>query len=255
MTPGAGPSEASRTTAKALLLAAGLGTRLRPLTETMPKCLVPIAGRPLLDYWFDRLAHAGLREVLINTHHLGEQVQAYIQQINRRGTFHVMEAYEPKLLGSAGTIHANRDFVSNGDDCLIVYADNLSDVDLNQIIRFHGLHDDPITMMLFRAPHPEQCGIVELDEVDRVVGFVEKPARPKSSLANAGVFVVASDAYREIADMDKADLGLEVLPAFVGRMRAWVWDGYHRDIGDHEALRKAREDAPRIFGQRTGANS
>src|SRR5687767_4417606 len=117
---------------KSLLLAGGLGTRLRPLTDTTPKCLVPIRGRPLLDYWFDAFVRAGIADVLINTHHLPDQVRAYIGQKNASGQFRVAEAYEPTLLGSAGTHHANRDWIKTGDTALIVYADNLSDVDLSR---------------------------------------------------------------------------------------------------------------------------
>jgi len=234
-------------TTKALLLAAGLGTRLRPLTNFVPKCLIEIAGRPLLDYWFDRLAEARIRDVLINTHHLAEQVRAYIEQKNNQGVFNITETHEPKLLGSAGTIHANRDFLADDSDGVIIYADNLSNVDLASLVRFHRSHNDPITMMLFRAPRPEHCGVAELDATGRVIGFTEKPKKPKSDLANAGVYVVSASAYREIADMNKLDLAYDVLPAFVGRMRGWVWDGYHLDIGTPEALTRARADAPKVF--------
>ena len=239
---------------KVLLLAAGLGTRLRPLTDAVPKCLVPIAGRSLLDYWFGCFAQAGVHDVLINTHYLREQVQAYIRKVNRRGVFRVQEFYEPELLGSAGTVHATRDFAPRDGDVVIVYADNLSNVDLGQLIRFHRSHVDPLTMMLFRTPYPRQCGIAELDRDSRIVSFVEKPDEPGSNLANAGVYMATAAAYREIADMDCVDLGFDVLPAFVGRMRGWVWDGYHRDIGTPESLRQAEEDAPTVFNLRRGAS-
>lgn len=234
---------------RVLLLAGGLGTRLRPRTETTPKCLIPVAGRPLLDYWFDRFAAAGLRTVRINTHHLPDQVRAYISTKNATGRFSVSETYEPTLLGSAGTIHANRDFADGADDVVIIYADNLSDVDLRTLIAAHRAHDDPVTMMLFRAPRPEKCGIAELDADGRVISFIEKPEHPKSDLANAGLYVVTADAYREMADMRAFDLGFDVLPRFVGRMRGWLWEGYHLDIGTHEALERANDDAKRIFGR------
>ena len=235
---------------RVLLLAGGLGTRLRPLTDTTPKCLIPIAGRPLLDYWFDRFADAGLRTVRINNHHLPGQVRAYIDEKNATGQFDVSEAHEPALLGSAGTVHANRAFADGAGDVVIVYADNLSDVDLRALITAHRSHDDPLTMMLFRAPRPEKCGIAELDADGRVISFVEKPEHPKSDLANAGLYVVSADAFREIADLDAFDLGFDVLPRFVGRMRGWLWDGYHLDIGTHEALKRANADALRLFMQK-----
>src|SRR5512135_2371220 len=105
---------------KAILLAAGLGTRLRPLTNTTPKCLVPIGGRPLLDYWIDRLVEAGVREARLNTHALAEQVRDYIAGVNRAGPLRLAESYEPELLGSAGTIAANASLADEADEIIII---------------------------------------------------------------------------------------------------------------------------------------
>jgi mannose-1-phosphate guanylyltransferase len=236
-------------TTNVLLLAGGLGTRLRPVTDATPKCLVRIAGRPLLDYWFDNFARAGLREIRINTHHLREQVRSYIAARNASGAFVVSEAYEPVLLGSAGTVHENRDLADGVDDVLIVYADNLSDMDLGAMLDFHHGHRRPATMGLFHTPYPTKCGIAQLDARGVVTEFVEKPAQPKGNLANAGVYAFSANAYRRIADMAKFDLGFDVLPRFVGRMCGWVWNGYHRDIGTLESLGQAEADAPGVFAQ------
>ena len=233
---------------KALILAAGLGTRLRPLTDRTPKCLIPIEGKPLLGYWLEALAHAGVDEALVNTHHLHEQVEAYVAEVNARSTVRAQTTFEPELLGSAGTVRANAGWIEGADTCLILYADNLSSVDLGGFLEFHRSHGDPFSMLLFHAPDPKACGIAELDAEGRIVAFVEKPAEPRSDLANAGVYAVTAEAYREIAAMDGFDLGFDVLPRFVGRMRGWCFDGYHLDIGNAEALEKARADAPRVFG-------
>ncbi|MFO0954454.1 MAG: HAD-IIIA family hydrolase [Isosphaeraceae bacterium] len=225
-------------------MAGGLGTRLKPLTDTLPKCLVPIGGRPLLDYWVDALAAAGVREARVNTHAHAPLVRDYVARVNGSKRLRLAESYEPTLLGSAGTVAANADLADGADDVILVYADNFSDVDLAAMLEFHRGHGDPFTMLLFRAPNPKACGIAELDENGRVVSFVEKPAEPKSDLANAGVYVLSADAYREIAGMKAFDLGFEVLPRFVGRMRGWRWDGYHLDVGTLAALDRARADAP-----------
>lgn len=237
---------------KALVLAGGLGTRLRPLTDHTPKCLVPIAGRPLLDYWVDRLAEAGVREVRVNTHALADQVRDYIKKVNTSRRVRLDESYEPELLGSAGTVAANATFADGAGAVILVYADNFSGVDLGRMLAFHRSHDDPFTMLLFRAPNPKACGIAELDDEGRVVSFVEKPSEPKGDLANAGVYIVDADAYREIAAMEAFDLGFEVLPRFVGRMRGWPFDGYHLDVGTFAALEKARHDAPAVLAALRG---
>jgi mannose-1-phosphate guanylyltransferase len=237
-------------TVRALILAAGLGTRLRPLTDATPKCLLPLAGRPLLDFWMDALARAGVREALINTHALADQVRAYLDVVNRRGGMQLREFYEPALLGSAGTIAANPDFADGADQIVIVYADNLSEVRLDAMLEFHRGHDDPFTMLLFHAPNPQACGIAELDSRNRIVAFTEKPAQPKSDLANAGVYVVDAAAYREIAALQGFDIGFDVLPKFVGRMRGWPLRGFHLDIGTPAAYERAQAEARRIVADR-----
>jgi D,D-heptose 1,7-bisphosphate phosphatase len=238
--------------AKALILAGGLGTRLRPLTDAIPKCLVPIRGRALVDYWVECLAEAGIREARINTHAHAGRVREYIESVNAGGRLRLSESYEPELLGSAGTVAANADLADDAEEVVIIYADNLSDIDLRPLLAFHRRHDDPMTMVLFRPPNPRACGIAELDEQSRIVSFVEKPERPASDLANAGLYVLNASAYREIAAMRSFDLGFDVLPRFVGRMRGWVWGGYYRDIGTHEALEQAQRVAGEIFPNPAG---
>jgi mannose-1-phosphate guanylyltransferase len=233
---------------KAILLAGGLGTRLRPLTNSVPKCLVPVAGRPLLEYWFLALNRAGIRDVLINTHHLRSQVSDFIEHKNKQG-WSVTEFWEPELLGSAGTINACRDWCQDADHCLIIYADNLSTVDLSEFMAFHQSYSDPFTMLLFHTPNPTACGIATVDDQQRIVQFTEKPVQPTGNLANGGVYAWTVDAYREIAGYEAFDLGFDVLPRFVGRMRGWPFSGYHLDIGTPENLAKADADAMELFAE------
>lgn len=231
---------------KVLLMAAGLGTRLRPLTDTTPKCLIPVGGKPLMDYWLEQFAAINLTDILVNTHHLPQQVREHIEQVNGIGfggrKLAIREAFEPVLLGSAGTVHANRAWADDASTILIVYADNLSSVDIGQFLRFHDSHADPVSIMLFKTDVPERCGIVEVDSTMLVTSFVEKPPRPVSNFANAGIYAVRADAFREMADMNVFDMGTDVLPRYVGRMRGWEWVGYHRDIGTHESLAQAEAD-------------
>ena len=233
---------ASRRAPAALLLAGGLGTRLRPLTERVPKCLVPVAGRPLLSYWRDALVAAGVGEVRINTHHLPDPVRAWIRESNAGGGPRFSESYEAILLGSAGTISANRDLAESVDEVVVVYADNLSTVDLAAAVDFHRGHRDPFTMVLFETDEPRRCGIAELAEGGRISSFVEKPQDPRGNLANAGIYVIDSTLFRELADRRGFDIAFDMLPNLAGRMRGFVHRGYHRDIGTPESLRQAEAD-------------
>lgn len=236
---------------RALILAGGIGSRLRPLTETVPKCLVPVDGKPLLDYWLDALESIGVKEVLLNTHHLAARVQDHILQSNNVRNLKITESFEPKLLGSAGTITANKDWMDDADICIVIYSDNISTIDLEEFVRFHASGNSPVTMALFAASDPTQCGIATLDHEANVVAFVEKPENPTSDLANAGLYCVSADAWREIADMKAFDLGFDVLPQYVNRMRGFRFEGYHRDIGTPASLAQANVDVRQFNGQKS----
>jgi histidinol-phosphate phosphatase family protein len=216
------------------------------LTDHVPKFLVPVGGRPLFEYWVELLAEAGVTEAGVNTHAHAAQVRDYLGAVNRRGRLRLTEFHEPRLLGSAGTLAANPAFADDADEVLIIYADNLSDVDLARFLAFHEGHGDPLSMLLFHAPDPSSKGIARLDAEGRIVSFVEKPRQPESDLANGGLYAVSPAAYREIAALGAFDLGFDVLPRFVGRMRGWVWEGCHRDIGTLESLAEAESDLRRM---------
>jgi mannose-1-phosphate guanylyltransferase len=225
---------------KAFLLAAGLGSRLRPITDTLPKCLVEVGGRSLLDIWLDALAKAGVDEVLVNTHHLPGLVETHVA--DRVGPPVVHLRHEPELLGSAGTLVSNRSFVGDDDFFLAVNADNLTDFDLRVLIDAHRTSSAIATLSVFRAPIPSECGIVEVSD-GRVIGFVEKPARPVSDLANAGLYAFDRSVLDEIPEPLPRDIGFDLLPRLVGRAAAVaLGECYFLDIGTPAALERARDE-------------
>lgn len=231
---------------KAYLLAAGLGTRLKPLTDTVPKCLVPIGGQPLLGIWFDLCARHGIDEVLVNLHHLPEVVRAYVDAW--RGPLRVTTVLEPQLLGSAGTVSAQRDFVAGEEAFFILYADNLTDVDLTRMLAFHRSRSAEFTIGLAPTDTPKDKGILTLDDDGRVLEFVEKPAAPRSNLANAGMYIAGPSLFALLdgPQPQPFDFGFHVLPQLVGRMHGYAISEYVRDIGTPEALASANSD----WGQR-----
>ena len=230
---------------RALLLAAGFGTRLRPVTDTVPKCLVAIGGRPLIDYWLSALAEAGIKDVLINTHYRAEQMRAHIAAgpWAERCTL----VHEETLLGTGGTIKANRAFFG-GESFLVIHADNLTDFPMRRLVVAHCSRAADIlaTMLLFHTDTPSTCGIVELDGADRVIGFHEKVADPPGTLANGAVYAFDPVIHDRLAAIPSAtvDLSTEVIPGLVGRIQAVTHHGYFRDIGTLESLAQARRDLP-----------
>ena len=223
---------------KAFLLAAGLGTRLRPLTDTVPKCLVEVGGATLLDIWLDALGDVGVEEVLINTHHLADRVEAHVAA--REAGPVVRLLHEPVLLGSAGTLRANRHLVAGNDVVLAVNADNLTDADLGALADAQRTGGRIATITVFRAPRPSECGIVEVTD-GVMTGFVEKPAHPRSDLANAGIYAFAPELLDEIPEPLPRDIGFDLLPRLVGRAGVVeLGDRYFLDIGSPAALELAR---------------
>ena len=231
---------------KAFLLAAGFGTRLRPLTETTAKCMVPINGIPLLEYWFRLLQKHRVSEFLINTHHLREQVEEFVKAKAPEYSLKSRIVYEPQLIGSAGTIRENFDFVQEEEDFLILYADNLTNANLTTMVEFHERLKPTLTMGLTHMDKPETRGIAEVDRDGRIVSFVEKPKLPKSDLANAGIYVVSCEIEPYLRDA--FDIGFDVLPQLAGKMCGFELNGYHRDIGSLDSLEAANREWPQVKG-------
>jgi mannose-1-phosphate guanylyltransferase len=227
---------------KAFLLAAGIGSRLRPVTDTIPKCMVPIDDRPLLDIWLDALDRAGVDEVLVNLHYLPDVVRDHVAA--RTGSPAVRLAFEPELLGSAGTLLANRDWVAGEELFLACNADNLTDFDVRDLIDAHRAGGAIATLTAFHSPNPSSGGVLEADESGRVTAFREKPERPASDLVNAGMYAFSPAVLGEITQAPPADIGYHLLPLLVGRARVIPVDGYFLDIGTSEAYRRAREEWP-----------
>jgi mannose-1-phosphate guanylyltransferase len=227
---------------KAFLLAAGHGTRLRPITDTIPKCLVPIKGVPLLQIWLEQCAAYGIDEVLVNLHSHKEVVSEFLQ--STRTEMKITISQEDTLLGSAGTLRAHRGWVESDSCFWVFYADVLNCVDLSRMARFHTDKNLTATIGVYRVPDPSRCGIVSADENGIVQDFVEKPAHPVSNLAFSGIMLATSQFLDEIPDNDPVDIGFHVLPRLVGRMAAYKIDEYLIDIGTMENYRLAQESWP-----------
>lgn len=227
---------------RAILLAAGLGTRLRPLTNTIPKCLVPIKGEPLLGIWLERLAQAGMGPFLVNTHYLAEQVEAFIAASPHRKQVRLV--HESSLRGTAGTLITNLDFFQ-GEDGMLIHADNFCLADIRAFVQAHRQRPPEcmMTMMTFRTDTPSTCGIVELDERGVVIGFHEKVANPPGNLANGAVYILSSELLESMGTELRTvkDFSTEVLHRFVGRIYSYQTSEIFLDVGTPESYAKAND--------------
>ena len=237
---------------KAFLLAAGVGSRLRPLTDTIPKCLVPIRGKPLLEIWLDLLKKFGIRQVFINVHAHTETVRRFVR--DRSADLELTLAEEPQLLGSAGTLGANREWIG-ADPCFwVFYADVLTNADLGKMLRFHERRPSAATLGVYRVPDPSRCGIAVVDEAGRIKEFVEKPKDPPGNLAFSGVLIGTPELLDAIPSKRLADMGFDVLPRLAGRMFAYPMEDFLLDVGTMENYERAQSSWPglqREHGDRT----
>lgn len=228
---------------RALLLAGGLGTRLRPLTDRVPKCLVPIHGKPLLAYWLDLLFGSEVDAALVNTHYLPGPVREFVAASPWRDRITLV--HEDVLLGTGGTVLRNRNFF--GDEAFMVaHADNLTCFDPAAFIARHRARPAgcDITMMTFETDDPRSCGIVEEDGRGVVQAFHEKVMNPPGNHANAAVYIFEPSVIDFLAGLGKEviDLSTEVIPQYLGRMVTFHNTGYHRDIGTPESLARAERE-------------
>ena len=227
---------------RALLLAAGLGTRLRPLTDTIPKCLVPIKGQPLLGIWLERLTQAGISTFLINTHYLASQTEAFIHESKYRENVTLVN--ELKLLGTAGTLISNLDFFQ-GEDGLLIHADNYCLADLTAFQQAH--RDRPaeclMTMMTFRTECPTSCGIVELNERGVVISFHEKLDSPPGNLANGAVYILSKEFLRLLGSDYRTvkDFSTEIINQFIGKIYTYETNEVFIDIGTLKTYMQANK--------------
>ena len=226
---------------RALLLAAGFGTRLRPLTLHTPKCLVPIGGQPLLAHWLKQLELIGTDAALVNTHYLADQVEDFLAGW-QQGSMTLKRSHEPSLLGTAGSLLANRDFFA-GCTGLLIHADNFSQANLGQLVAAHQRRPAGclLTMLTFTTPRPRSCGIVETDSDGVLVGFHEKVSNPPGNIANGALYVFGQDFIDYLVSFhpNACDFSTEVLPQLLGRVYTWHVNGAYIDIGTAESLAEA----------------
>lgn len=231
---------------KALILAGGLGTRLRPLTNTRPKHLLPIANRPHIEHVFDLLQRHGVDEVVLLTSYLAEAFETTASQAASRGlAVHVTHEEEP--LGTAGALRNAEEFASDGT-FLVFNGDVLMDIDLGEVLEFHRDRGAEATIVLTPVDDPSAYGVVPTEQGGRVLGFIEKPPRDESptNLINAGIYVLEPSVLERIPRGEVWSAERQLFPGLVeegARLFAVASESYWMDIGTPEKFLQANLDA------------
>jgi mannose-1-phosphate guanylyltransferase len=244
---------------KAMVLAAGLGTRLRPITYAMPKPMVPVLNRPVMEHIVRLLAGNGFREAIANLHWFPETIEGHFSDGSAFG-IHLSYSREEALLGTAGGVRNAADFL--GDSFLVVAGDALTDIDFAAMREFHASHDGLATVATKRVSETDEYGVVIAGEDGRIQGFQEKPAPAEalSDLANTCIYMFRSEIFdffpvpgtSKAAKPDDApefaDWAMDVFPALLENdvpFYSHEIDAYWNDIGNLDELRRGNVDALR----------
>ena len=228
---------------RALLLAAGFGTRLKPITNNIPKCLVEISGKPLLGRWIKQLEVLGCDSILLNTHYLSNLVLNYLNSLPKNRS-KIKISHEQELKGTAGTLFDNIDFF-DGYTGIFLHADNVSNFDLRDLLKAHQNRPSQciLTMLTFNSDNPQTAGIIEKDSNDILVAFHEKVQNPPNNCANAAIYVFDEEFIEWIKQLNFTpyDFSIDIVPLLLGKIFTFHTDEVYLDIGTPSSLQFAQK--------------
>ncbi|MCR5662047.1 MAG: NTP transferase domain-containing protein [bacterium] len=229
---------------KAVIMAGGEGTRLRPLTLTKPKPMVSLCNRPVLEYVLDLLKRHGIDTAIITLHYLAEDIVSYFGDGSDFG-MKIIYSIEDEPLGTAGSVKNIEEYLD--DTFLVLSGDALTDIDLGRVLAFHRENEAKATLTLFRVDNPLEYGVVITDDAGNIVRFLEKPSWGEvfSDQVNTGIYVLEPDVF-DLMEPGKAyDFSKDIFPRLLEdkkKLMGYVASGYWCDIGDLEHFRKAYQD-------------
>jgi mannose-1-phosphate guanylyltransferase len=233
---------------KAMVLAAGQGTRLRPVTDRMPKALVPVAGRPMIEYALLLLRHHGIRDIVINLHHFGEQIETRLGDGQGLG-LSIRYSKEPELLDTGGGLLKAKAFLRDGS-FIVINTDALIDLNLAALIDFHARTGAVATLVLRADPHADEFGSMDIDTSGRITRFLDskapvEPAGELRKLMFSGVQILEPrifDHMREHAAGRKFSTTRDTYPRLLAageRLYGFPFDGFWQDLGTPARIREA----------------
>jgi mannose-1-phosphate guanylyltransferase len=231
---------------KAMLLAAGLGTRLRPLTYELPKPMVPILGRPVMEHILRLLARHGFDDIIANLHYFPDLIRGRFGDGSEYG-LRLAYSFEPELMGTAGGVRNAREHF--GDETfLVISGDALTDIDLTALMRTHREKGGIATLALKRVDDPREFGVVIVAEDGRIQGFQEKPdpAEALSNLGNCGIYVFEPEIFDYFPEPDFVDWAMDVYPRLLEQDVSFYgheFPQYWNDVGSLEEYRQGNFDA------------
>ena len=217
---------------KALLLCAGYGRRLMPITKNTPKCMVKLGNKILLQIWIEKIIDLGIKEILINTHYLPNIINDFLKKY-KNNKIKIKTTYEKKLLGTAGTLINNIGFFEN-QECLFIHSDNFCEDNLKKFIFSHNNRDRKclMSMLIFKTLDPKNSGMVNINKYNILEHFDEKPEHPKGNLANGAIYILSNKFLNEVKNKPYKDFSVEIIPRFLKKINCYKTDKFFIDIGN-----------------------
>jgi mannose-1-phosphate guanylyltransferase len=229
---------------KAMILAAGIGTRLRPLTDPVPKPMVPVLNTPVMEYSVKLLHKHGINEIVANTHYNSQVIRDYFGDGQAFGV-KLKYSYEKELLGTAGGVKNNREFLN--ESFFVLSGDALTDIDLTAMYKFHKENHALATIALKPVQNVSSFGVVVTNPSGRITAFQEKPKKQEalSNVVNTGIYLFEPEIFQFIPD-GFYDFGRELFPKLLAagtNFFGYLTNDYWSDIGAIDAYKKAQRDA------------
>ena len=231
---------------KAMILAAGLGTRLRPLTEDISKPMVPIVNRPVMEHIVALLSRHDFKDIYVNLHYYPDVITRHFADGAKWGVS-IAYSYEEELLGTAGGVKKLEKELAE-DTFLIISGDALTDIDLTSLMEYHKGHGAIATLVVTPVEDPSKYGVVITDDRNRITGFQEKPSREeaRSHVANSGIYVFEPEVLEMLPSGSFYDFGSQLFPRFLEEnidFYGYVHDDYWNDVGSFEEYKAGNFDA------------
>jgi len=229
---------------KTVLMAGGKGSRIRPLTLSRPKPLIPVANRPMIEYIVEKIKKSNSNELIVTLSYLKNQIKALLQKDYPE--MNITYSVEKKPLGTAGGVKQASKHIN--DTFFVLSGDVLVDVDLNKLLDFHNEKKALVTMVLTRVPDPSHFGIATLNNEDQIIKFLEKPSSQErfSNLANTGTYILEPEIFDYIdAENGEMDFSKDIFPQLIEEkagIYGFIFDGYWNDVGRPKTYLQANYD-------------
>ncbi len=230
-----------------VILAGGLGTRLRPITETIPKPMVDILGKPFLEYKIRQLKDSGMQKIILCVGHFGKMIEDYFGEGEKFGV-NIQYAYEKELLGTAGALKNAEEFI-NTDSFIVINGDTYSTINLRDLFLLHQTHNLPVTMAVTSATNPTEQELVEMDNlivnkfhkrdtIEHQNHIKENPA----PLINAGAYTFDKIILNLIPKGEKISLEMDIFPNLLQKIKGFIYEGYIKDLANIQLCEELKKD-------------